>query len=106
MTDALLTAAFVLIIVPSVWLLAGMLRTDWDAPDNPGGKAMVALLAVIVGSALIPLLVLLVPSWARDPAGEWLRIGARLAFAAVMWNMLRLRLRTQHQSGRRRKRQP
>jgi hypothetical protein len=91
MTDIAMTVAFVLILVPATIMLAGYLRSvDWNRPDNPGGRAMVTLLAVVCGSSALSTIALLLPEWAGEDRAKWVRVIIRLVFAGAMWNLLRV----------------
>lgn len=97
MTEHLMTASFALIIAPALIMLVMMLGTDWNRRDNPGGRAIVGTLFVVVGSSLVSIFVLILPEAAAGAVAVWIRIGVRLAGAAVMWSILALYLRAQRE---------
>lgn len=100
-THVLLTVSWLLGLIPAL-LLAGLYvwRIGWPRADNPAGRAMLALLGVTNVTYLLSVLVLIWPWLFLGPAGLTIRIGSRLAVAAVLWNLLRLFLRAQR-AGRR-----
>lgn len=97
----LLTVSWLLGLFPSVLLLGLYIwRTGWPTRANPAGRAMVALLGVTTATYLLSVMILIWPWMFRGTGGLTIRIGSRLAVAAVLWNLLRLFLRAQR-AGRR-----
>lgn len=92
----LLTVSWLAGLIPAAVLLGLYLwRVGVPGPDNPAGRAMVGLLGVTNATYLLSVLVLVAPGLFVGDGGQVLRVGSRLAVAAVLWNLLRLFLLAQ-----------
>ncbi len=98
----LLTISWALGLMPSAGLLVAYIwRVGWPGKDNPGGRAVVALTSVLTMTYLLTVVALVAPSLFNGGLGVTFKVCARLAVAAVIWNLLRLFVRAQR-AGRRR----
>lgn len=101
----LLTISWLLGLIPAAVLLAMYLwRIGVPREDNPAGRAVVGLLGVTNATYLLSVLVLVWPALFMGIGGQALRVGSRLAVAAVLWNLLRVFLLAQR-AGRRKERE-
>lgn len=100
-SHVLLTISWLLGLIPAAVLLGLYLwRIGWPRKSNPAGRAMVGLLTVVNATYVLSVLILVWPWLFLGTGGLTIRIGSRMAVAAVLWNLLRLFLRAQR-AGRR-----
>jgi hypothetical protein len=94
MARALLTISILAGTVPAVLMLAGyLIHVKWHATSM--GRLIVALMSITVVSYVTSSVVVLHPGWFTPGAGDWIRIGIRLAIAAALWAVLAVFVRAQ-----------
>jgi hypothetical protein len=94
MLDALLLITFLAGLIPAVlFTLLYARRSAWRSTS--AGRAIMSLMSVTAVTYLSSVLTLVWPDFFRAEAGVWLRVGIRVAVAAVLWNLLAVLLRSQ-----------
>lgn len=94
MAQVLLKLSILAGALPAVLLLAGYLvHVKWQATSM--GRLIVTLMSITVVSYVTSSVVVLHPGWFTPAAGDWIRIGIRLAIAAALWAVLAVFIKAQ-----------